>query len=192
MPKKSNAVSFVGTIKYGLLETVKRQAIQTLFIEVATISVTERRYDTNNHSHVGDFGCDTANRVAMHASRNQDVGFAYYKPMNLSTIGRGPVFHTISSGNGVGAWLKRRSVKHHMHGCHTGRVPVHEEMSWLNAEAERNISIHIGHFRCVPTPNVLVERRSGTKHPNIVVTFSVFQLPMSWLNAEACQKTFHT
>ena len=38
--------------------------------------------------------------------------------------------------------------------------PVHEEMSWLNAEAELNI------------------------YP-IFVTFSVFQLPMSWLNAEA-------
>ena len=39
-------------------------------------------------------------------------------------------------------------------------VPVHEEMSWLNAEAEENI-------------------------PSISVTFAVFQLPMSWLNAEA-------
>ena len=38
--------------------------------------------------------------------------------------------------------------------------PVHEEMLWLNAEAERNIA-------------------------PIEVTFSVFQLPMSWLNAEA-------
>ena len=35
--------------------------------------------------------------------------------------------------------------------------PVHEEMLWLNAEAERNIA-------------------------PIEVTFSVFQLPMSWLN----------
>ena len=39
-------------------------------------------------------------------------------------------------------------------------VPVHEEMSWLNAEANRNIAY-------------------------IVVTFPVSQLPMSWLNAEA-------
>ena len=38
--------------------------------------------------------------------------------------------------------------------------PVHKEMSWLNAEADQNIAY-------------------------IVVTFSVFQLPMSWLNAEA-------
>ena len=38
--------------------------------------------------------------------------------------------------------------------------PVHEEMSWLNAEAELNIY-------------------------SILVTFSVFQLPMSWLNVEA-------
>ena len=42
-------------------------------------------------------------------------------------------------------------------------VPVHEEMSWLNVEAESNIS-HISHFLCVPTPNVLVERRSSLKH----------------------------
>ena len=38
-------------------------------------------------------------------------------------------------------------------------VPVHEEMSWLNAEAEENITF-------------------------ISVTCAVFQLPMSWLNAE--------
>ena len=38
--------------------------------------------------------------------------------------------------------------------------PVHEEMLWLNAEAERNIA-------------------------PISVTCAVFQLPMSWLNAEA-------
>ena len=38
--------------------------------------------------------------------------------------------------------------------------PVHEEMSWLNAEAEINIYL-------------------------ISVTFAVFQFPMSWLNAEA-------
>ena len=38
--------------------------------------------------------------------------------------------------------------------------PVHEEMSWLNAEASLNIAL-------------------------IVVTCAVFQLPMSWLNAEA-------
>jgi hypothetical protein len=37
--------------------------------------------------------------------------------------------------------------------------PVHEEMSWLNAEAESNICF-------------------------ISVTCAVFQLPMSWLNAE--------
>ena len=36
-------------------------------------------------------------------------------------------------------------------------------MSWLNAEASSNID-HISHFRCVPTPNVLVERRSISKH----------------------------
>ena len=67
--------------------------------------------------------------------------------------------------------------------------PVHEEMSWLNAEADKNIlpisvtllcvptpnvlverrsgikhTIHISHFLCVPIPNVLVERRSGIKH----------------------------
>ena len=40
-------------------------------------------------------------------------------------------------------------------------VPVHEEMSWLNAEAEENIPSIISHLRLV------------------------FQLPMSWLNAEA-------
>jgi hypothetical protein len=39
-------------------------------------------------------------------------------------------------------------------------VPVHEEMSWLKAEAELNIDL-------------------------ISVTCAVFQLPMSWLNAEA-------
>ena len=44
-------------------------------------------------------------------------------------------------------------------------VPVHEEMSWLNAEASKNI------------------------YP-ISVTFSVFQLPMSWLNAEAEENIF--
>ena len=38
-------------------------------------------------------------------------------------------------------------------------VPVHEEMSWLNAEASRNIA-------------------------NISVTRAVFHPPMSWLNAE--------
>ena len=38
--------------------------------------------------------------------------------------------------------------------------PVHEEMSWLNAEANLNIY-------------------------SISVTAAVFQLPMSWLNAEA-------
>ena len=88
--------------------------------------------------------------------------------------------------------------------------PVHEEMSWLNAEADSKHIIHSSHFRCVPTPNVLVERRSGIKHtihishlrcvptPNVlverrsgrkhiihIVTCAVFQLPMSWLNAEA-------
>ena len=88
--------------------------------------------------------------------------------------------------------------------------PVHEEMLWLNAEAYLNIPLHISHLRCVPTPNVLVERRSVIKHishishlrcvptPNVVVerrsgikhncisvTCAVFQLPMSWLNAEA-------
>ena len=39
-------------------------------------------------------------------------------------------------------------------------VPVHEEMSWLNAEAEENIA-------------------------SIEVTCAVFQSPMAWLNAEA-------
>jgi len=39
-------------------------------------------------------------------------------------------------------------------------VPVHEEMSWLNAEASRNIH-------------------------TIEVTSAEFQPPMSWLNAEA-------
>ena len=39
-------------------------------------------------------------------------------------------------------------------------VPVHEEMSWLNAEAEENI-------------------------PFIFVTSAVFQPPMSWLNEDA-------
>ena len=93
--------------------------------------------------------------------------------------------------------------------------PVHEEMSWLNAEAELNIPIHISHFfcvptpnvlverrsvikhiihsshlRCVPTPNVLVERRSASKHSFIVVTFAVFQFPMSWLNAEAYENIY--
>ena len=38
--------------------------------------------------------------------------------------------------------------------------PVHEEISWLNAEAEENIEF-------------------------IFVTCAMFQLPMSWLNAEA-------
>jgi hypothetical protein len=38
--------------------------------------------------------------------------------------------------------------------------PVHEEMSWLNAEAELNIY-------------------------SILVTDDVVQFPMSWLNAEA-------
>ena len=83
-------------------------------------------------------------------------------------------------------------------------------MSWLKAEAEVNIPYHISHLRCVPTPNVLVERRSGIKHrvhcshlrcvptPNVLIKrksvrkhiphsgqFSVFQRPISWLNAEA-------
>ena len=31
----------------------------------------------------------------------------------------------------------------------------------------------------------MVERRSGIKHISISVTCAVFQLPMSWLNAEA-------
>ena len=39
-------------------------------------------------------------------------------------------------------------------------VPVHEEMSWLNEEADSNIF-------------------------SMSVTLFVFQLPMSWLNAEA-------
>ena len=46
-------------------------------------------------------------------------------------------------------------------------------------------SSHISHLRCVPIPNGLVERRSGTNIACIVVTCAVFQLPMSWLNAEA-------
>ena len=37
-------------------------------------------------------------------------------------------------------------------------------MSWLNAEAESKHIHHISHFSCVPTPNVLVERRSVIKH----------------------------
>ena len=36
-------------------------------------------------------------------------------------------------------------------------------MSWLNAEANQKHTIHTRHFRCVPTPNVLVERRSRIK-----------------------------
>ena len=92
--------------------------------------------------------------------------------------------------------------------------PVHEEMSWLNAEANLNIYIikvtscavfqlpmswlnaeASRNFLCVPyscdslflcsNSNVLVECRSEIKHSFHRVTFSVFQLPMSWLNAEA-------
>ena len=72
--------------------------------------------------------------------------------------------------------------------------PVHEEMSWLNAEANLNIYPY-SHLRCVPTPNVLVERRSG---PSNMITMhrkslsSVFQLPMSWLNAEADKTYYHS
>ncbi|CAL6407945.1 unnamed protein product [Bathycoccus prasinos] len=46
-------------------------------------------------------------------------------------------------------------------------------------------SLHSRHLRCVPTPNVLVERRSLIKHRRHRITCAVFQLPMSWLNAEA-------
>ena len=129
---------------------------------------------------------------------------------------RGTYARIRRTGDGVGALkfrLKRRSVEKHIRlrrsrcgSSPRGNVVVERRsdikhifisvtfsvfqlpMSWLNAEAERNISFisvtfsvfqlpmswlnaeadktyyHISHFRCVPTPNVLVERRSLIKH----------------------------
>ena len=44
-------------------------------------------------------------------------------------------------------------------------------MSWLNAEASLNIALIVSHLRCVPTPNVLVERRSEIKHISHICHF---------------------
>ena len=78
-------------------------------------------------------------------------------------------------------------------------------MSWLNAEADKHNSyqslslcptpnvlvepeanetyIHRSHLRCVPTSNVLVERRSGHEtYESISVTCAVFHFEMSPLN----------
>ena len=118
------------------------------------------------------------------------------------------------TGVGVGARefrLKRsRVAKQIKLRRHVAAVPVHEEMSWLNAEASpRNInaisvtcavfqfpmswlngsgikhSIHKSYLRCVPPPMSWLNAEQPRNICPISVTFPVFQLPMSWLNAEA-------
>ena len=83
---------------------------------------------------------------------------------------------------------RRSGLKHICHMSHFLCVPTPnvlvERRSWIK-------HIPYSHLRCVPTPNVLVERRSDTNIYLILVTFSVFQLPMSWLNAEAYE-TYNT
>ena len=64
-------------------------------------------------------------------------------------------------------------------------VPVHEEMSWLNAEAEENIrdiSVICAVFQL---PMSWLNAEAYRNIPAISVICAVFQLPMSWLNAEA-------
>ena len=63
--------------------------------------------------------------------------------------------------------------------------PVHEEMSWLNAEANLNIysiSVTCAVFQ-FPMSWLNAEARSNVNF--ISVTCAVFQPPMSWLNEEA-------
>ena len=106
---------------------------------------------------------------------------------------RGTYARIRRTGDGVGALkfrLKCRSVEKHvrLRRCRCGSSPrgnvLVERRSGM-----KHIS-HISHLRCVPTPNVLVERRSVRNIPFISVTFAVFQLPMSWLNAEA-EETYY-
>ena len=104
-------------------------------------------------------------------------------PSALDCIAR-----TRRTGDGVGARefrLKRSCVEKHVslrrRRCGSGpRGNVLVE----RRSGSKHIQ-HSSHLRCVPTPNVLVERRSGIKHTIHIVTCAVFQLPMSWLNAEA-------
>ena len=87
---------------------------------------------------------------------------ATYACQFASRIGSGNVHVFAGTGDGVGAreFRLKRSRGVNMSVCAVVAAdPVHEEMSWLNAEARINI-LHISHLRCVPIPNVLVERRS--------------------------------
>ena len=63
--------------------------------------------------------------------------------------------------------------------------PVHEEMSWLNAEAAANMYL-ISVTRAVfQLPMSWLNAEADRNIYDIVVTCAVFQVPMSWLNAEA-------
>ena len=64
-------------------------------------------------------------------------------------------------------------------------VPVHEEMSWLNAEAKKNIPPISVTCDVSQLPMSWLNAKAKTNIPVILVTFPVSQLPMSWLNAEA-------
>ena len=63
--------------------------------------------------------------------------------------------------------------------------PVHEEMSWLNAEAEKNILYMLVTFSVFQLPMSWLNAEAYLNIDPILVTCAVFQLPMSWLNAEA-------
>ena len=63
-------------------------------------------------------------------------------------------------------------------------VPVHEEMSWLNAEAELNIVFISVTCAVFQLPMSWLNAEAETNIYSILVTSAVFQLPMSWLNEE--------
>ena len=67
-------------------------------------------------------------------------------------------------------------------------VPVHEEMSWLNAVAPLNMYVISPTCEVSQPPNLpmaWLKSLAILKVRCMRVTCVVFQLPMSWLNAEA-------
>ena len=62
-------------------------------------------------------------------------------------------------------------------------VPVHEEMSWLNAEADKNILSILVTCAVFQLPMAWLNAEAEENINPIVVTCAVFQFPMSWLNA---------
>ena len=63
--------------------------------------------------------------------------------------------------------------------------PVHEEMLWLNAEADQNIYLISVTFSVFQPPMSWLNAEAELNIALIKVTCAVFQSPMAWLNAEA-------